>query len=71
MGKAVTKAVANVNKTIAPALIGFDPEDQRKIDDTMIKLDGTENKDNLGANAILSVSMAAAYAAANDKKIPL
>ncbi len=71
MGKGVTKAVANVNDIIAPALIGLEVEDQKGIDYKMIELDGTENKDKLGANAILGVSMAVAHAAAADLKIPL
>lgn len=71
MGKGVSTAVTNVNNTIAPALIDFDVENQREIDNKMIQLDGTENKDNLGANAILGVSMAVAHAAALDLKIPL
>ncbi len=71
LGKGVTKAVANVNNTIAPALIGMDAENQKEIDYKMIEIDGTENKDNLGANALLGVSMAVAQAAAQDLKIPL
>ncbi len=71
MGKGVTKAVNNVNKKIAPKLVGMDPEQQREIDDAMNKIDGTENKDNLGANAILAVSMCCARAAAKDLGIPL
>lgn len=73
MGKAVTKAVSNVNKIIAPKLIkaGFDAKDQAKIDYFMIDLDGTENKAKLGANAILAVSMAVAQAAACEKNVPL
>jgi enolase len=70
-GKGVLKAVANVEEKIKVALIGMDAEDQKAIDDKMIELDGTENKSNLGANAILSVSLAAAVASANAKKIPL
>ena len=64
-GKSVTKAVANVNATIGPNLIGLDAREQEMIDQLMIELDGTANKANLGANAILSVSMAVAYAAAS------
>ncbi|TKB49215.1 phosphopyruvate hydratase [Ferrimonas sediminicola] len=71
LGKGVLKAVANVNDTIAPALVGFDAADQRGLDQVMIDLDGTENKDNLGANAILAVSLAAAKAAAAAKGLPL
>ncbi|RMG29549.1 MAG: phosphopyruvate hydratase [Methanobacteriota archaeon] len=59
-GKGVLKAVSNVNDTIAPKLIGMDPTDQKTIDSIMLDLDGTPNKSNLGANAILSVSGAAA-----------
>jgi enolase len=71
MGKGVKKAVHNVNKIIAPKLIGFDPRDQKEIDDLMIKLDGTPNKSELGANAILGVSLACAYASANYSMLPL
>ncbi len=71
MGKGVMKAVANVNDIIAPAIIGMDAEDQKGVDAKMLELDGTENKDKLGANAILGVSMAIAQAAAQDLKIPL
>jgi len=65
LGKAVTKAVANVNVTIGPNLHGLDARDQEAVDRLMIELDGTPNKANLGANAILGVSMAVAHAAAN------
>jgi enolase len=70
-GKAVTKAVANVKEKIAPLLTGKDASDQRSLDQAMFDLDGTENKSNLGANAILSVSLATAKAVANAKKQPL
>lgn len=70
-GKGVLKAVNNVNKTIAPALLGYDVADQTGIDEMMIQLDGTANKGKLGANAILAVSMAAAKAAAEDASLPL
>ena len=70
-GKAVTKAVTNVNESIKQALIGEDAEDQTNIDKIMLDLDGTENKSNLGANAILAVSLAAAKAVANEKGIEL
>ena len=70
-GKGVLKAVANVNGPIADALIGFEATEQREIDLTLIELDGTENKSNLGANAILGVSMAVAHAAANSLDMPL
>ena len=71
LGKGVLKAVANVNTKIASKLIGFDAKKQKEIDQLMIELDGTENKDYLGANAILAVSLAAAKASAISKKIPL
>ena len=67
-GKGVTKAVANVNKVIAPALIGMNVTKQVMIDRAMMKLDGTENKSKLGANAILGVSLACMYAAAQARK---
>jgi len=71
LGKGVQKAVENVNKVIAPALIGKDPCDQQSIDQAMLKLDGTENKSKLGANAILGVSMAVCRAGAAAKGMPL
>src|SRR5690606_13793255 len=58
LGKGVLKAVANINDTIKPLLIGKDAADQRALDSTMIEADGTDNKANLGANAILAVSLA-------------
>jgi enolase len=67
LGKGVLKAVNNVNEIIAPQLVGKNPEDQKEIDHLMIRLDGTENKAKLGANAILGVSIAVAKAAAQDK----
>ena len=70
-GKGVLKAVANVNKIIAPKLKGKSPHAQKEIDDLMRKCDGTETKSKLGANAILGVSMAVCRAAAIDVKIPL
>ncbi len=70
-GKGVLKAIENVNKKIAPALAGLDVSQQEKIDQAMIKLDGTENKKKLGANAILSVSLACARAASQDKGVEL
>jgi enolase len=70
-GKGVLKAVENVNKQIAPLVIGMDSVEQAKIDYAMIELDGTENKSNLGANAILGVSMAVAKAAAASSKLEL
>lgn len=71
MGKGVSRAVKNVNEIIAPAIIGMNGEDQTAIDEKMLALDGTPNKDKLGANAILSVSLAVAHAVANAKHIPL
>ncbi len=71
LGKGVLKAVANVNTEIADALMGKDASDQRAIDTAMIDLDGTANKERLGANAILAVSVAAAKAAAVSKGVPL
>jgi enolase len=71
LGKGVLKAVENIESAIAPALSGLDASDQRLIDGTMMELDGTPNKGQLGANAILAVSMACARASANDLKIPL
>ena len=70
-GKGVLKAVKNVNQIIAPKIVGMDPRRQRQIDQTMIQMDGTDLKKNLGANAILGVSMAVARAAANDLGLPL
>ena len=71
MGKGVSKAVKNVNEIIAPALIGMNGENQKEIDEKMLALDGTPNKEKLGANAILSVSLAVAHAVANAKHVPL
>ena len=71
MGKGVTKAIENVNTTIADNLLGISVFDQSEIDQIMIDLDGTENKSKLGANAILGVSLAAAKAAANELNLPL
>ncbi|MGE7183781.1 phosphopyruvate hydratase [Peribacillus sp. NPDC006672] len=71
LGKGVQKAVDNVNEIIAEAVIGLDVTNQAGLDLTMIELDGTENKGNLGANAILGVSMAAAHAAAEFSGLPL
>ncbi len=70
-GKGVLKAVANINTRIAKALEGMVVSDQAGIDRTMIELDGTDNKSDLGANAILGVSMAAAHAAAVEEGLPL
>lgn len=71
LGKGVLKAVANVNNTIKPALVGMDALDQRALDNKMLELDGTDNKSVLGANAILAVSLAAAKAAAAAKGVEL
>jgi len=71
LGKGVLKAVENVKGKIASALIGMDPSDQEAIDAKMIEIDGTKNKSNLGANAILAVSLANASAAANSLGVPL
>ncbi|MBQ7540366.1 MAG: phosphopyruvate hydratase [Bacteroidaceae bacterium] len=71
LGKGVLKAVENVNKVIAPALVGHCVLDQRGIDHLMLKLDGTKTKSNLGANAILGVSLAVAQAGAKALNIPL
>jgi enolase len=70
-GKGVSKAVSNVNRIIGPKLKGIDSLNQLNVDKTMIQLDGTSNKGKLGANAILSVSMASARAAANHQKVSL
>lgn len=71
LGKGVLKAVEHVNTEITEAIIGLDAEEQAFIDKTLIELDGTENKDRLGANAILGVSMACARAAAEESGLPL
>jgi len=72
-GKGVTKAIGNINNVLAPELVkaGLDPVEQVKIDELMLKLDGTENKNNMGANAILGVSMAVCKAGAAHKGVPL
>ncbi len=70
-GQGVLKAVANVNNVIAPKLVGMEISEQEKIDNLMIDLDGTDNERNLGANAVLSVSIAALKAAASTYKLPL
>src|SRR5438046_5074743 len=70
-GKGVKKAVANVNEKIAPVLKGWDALDQAKIDKKLIELDGTPNKSNLGANALLGVSLAVAHAAATAENVSL
>lgn len=71
MGKGVNQAVANVNEKIAPALVGHDAADQSGVDQIMLDLDGTDNKSNLGANAILAVSLAVAKAEAASEGLPL
>ena len=70
-GKGVQKAVKNANEVLAPEIIGMDPADQTLIDKKMLELDGTENKNVLGANAILGISLAAARLASVQKGIPL
>ncbi|HPT64546.1 MAG TPA: phosphopyruvate hydratase [Acetomicrobium sp.] len=70
-GKGVLRAVENVNEKIAPEIIGLDPTEQNLIDEIMIELDGTPNKSNLGANAILAVSLAVARLAALERDLPL
>ncbi len=70
-GKGVLKAVANVNDTLAPQIIGMDPAEQEAIDRKMLEIDGTENKTNMGANAILGISLASARLAAVGQGIPL
>ena len=71
MGRGVLTAVKNVNEIIAPKIIGMDATEQSAIDTTMMEIDGTSNKEKLGANAILSVSLAVAHAAANAMQLPL
>ena len=70
-GKGVSRAVGNVNRIIAPALLGTDADDQAVLDHKLIELDGTPNKANLGANALLGVSLAAAHAMAAHEGRPL
>ena len=71
LGKGVTKAVANINEQLAPALLGLSALDQPAIDQVLLEIDGTPNKSKLGANAILAVSMAVARAAADTVGLPL
>ncbi len=71
LGKGVQQALTAVNENIAEAIVGWDATDQVGIDQTMLELDGTENKKNLGANAILGVSLAVAHAAAESQEMPL
>ncbi len=70
-GKGVLTAVAAIDTVISPELLGYDANNQEKIDTMMVDLDGTENKENLGANAILAVSLAVAKAAADHNELPL
>ena len=70
-GKGVLKAVKNINKIIKKEIVGLSIEDQRQIDNKLLEIDGTENKENLGANAILGVSLATAHCRAVAKNIPL
>lgn len=70
-GKGVLRACENVNGVIAKALKGVEATDQKNVDEIILKLDGTDNKSNLGANALLGVSLAVAHAAANEKGLPL
>lgn len=71
LGKGVQKAVNNINNILKPALINLDPYQQREIDNIIIKIDGTSDKSNIGANAILAVSLAVSHVAAKDKGIDL
>lgn len=71
LGKGVLKAVQNIHRRIAPKLLGMDVLDQKQIDSTLIRLDGTPNKSRLGANAILGVSLACAKSAANHRRVSL
>ncbi|MBI1923383.1 phosphopyruvate hydratase, partial [Candidatus Poribacteria bacterium] len=70
-GKGVTKAVDNIHRMLAPQLIGLDARNQAEIDKRLIEIDGTPNKSNLGANALLGISLAHAHAAAADERVPL
>ncbi len=70
-GKGVLRAIENIFKEIAPEIIGMDSDEQSIIDNTLIRLDGTENKERLGANATLGVSMAVCHASANEAGMPL
>ena len=71
LGKSVNEAVKNINTKILKSLIGKDPSDQENIDNILLKLDGTENKKNLGANAILAVSLASAKAISVSNNVSL
>ena len=70
LGKGVRQAASNIEKLIAPRVVGQNPFEQQVVDKLMIEIDGTQNKSKLGANAILGVSLAVARAAANSKKLP-
>ena len=70
-GKGVLNNVSYIQNKISKSLVGLDADDQRKIDETLINLDNTENKSNLGANTLLAVSLANAKASANNKKLSL
>ncbi|MCB9029770.1 MAG: phosphopyruvate hydratase [Deltaproteobacteria bacterium] len=71
LGRGVQQAVKNIRERIAPAVKGMDATDFKAVDHKLIEIDGTENKDNFGANAILGVSLACAHAGANFRKVPL
>ncbi len=71
LGKGVTRAVANVNEFLAPAIVGLDTQDQPQIDAALLRVDGTANKSKMGANAMLGVSLAVARAAADELGLPL
>ena len=71
LGNGVLKAVENVNTVLKEKLIGMESSNQTELDNTMIEIDGTENKGNMGANAILGISLATAKASAIEKKVPL
>ena len=71
MGKGVNLAINNINKVIAPKIIGFPSDKQQELDKLLIELDGTNNKSQLGANAILAVSLAYCKACSEAKKLPL
>ncbi|MER3559598.1 MAG: phosphopyruvate hydratase, partial [Armatimonadota bacterium] len=71
LGKGVLNAIENIHERIAPEIEGMDPLNQRAVDETLLELDGTPNKSNLGANALLGVSLAVAHAGANHLGLPL
>ncbi len=70
-GKGVLQAVSNINEILGPKILGMDASSQRELDDELLSLDGTENKEKMGANALLGISLAIAKAAAADKNMPL